>query len=315
MSAPLTGRYGRQRALPAATDSAHEVLSRLLEILAPGGADLVAFLECYFDESGSHAGSPVLCVAGYLFDKDQCRALDLKWKAVLERYQLPYFRMSACAHNRHPLPVEPFGHLAPEECIEVEKEMIRLINDHALLGLSVAINENDYFALFGRNSPGGAPYSFCCWQILAGIRSWTTRNEFEGKISYFFESGHASQPEANALMKRIFDDPALRSEYHYASHSFVDKKCVRPVQSADILAWQTATQVKRWLKQDPRMRADYEALCSKPQHEIFIGNRKTLGPVVAYHRSLQGLPVDGITGHYGRHWFWSSYDGQDHQVI
>jgi hypothetical protein len=145
-------------ALEPVSDSAHEVLTRMLEILAPGGSDFVAFLECYFDESGSHDGSPVLCVAGYLFDQDQCKALDLKWKASLERYKLPFFRMSACAHNTDTVKVYPFEHLSAAECIAVEKEMISHINEHALLGVAVAVNENDYNALLGNNSPAGTPY-------------------------------------------------------------------------------------------------------------------------------------------------------------
>jgi hypothetical protein len=193
----------------------------------------VAFLECYLDESGTHDGSPVLCVAGYLFEKGQCEILDLKWKAVLDRYRLPFFRMSACAHNQ-----KPFEHLTGEECIEVEKELIGLINEHALLGLAVAVNEADYDTWFEKPNQAGTAYTFCCWQILAGIRSWIQRNEFDGKIAYFYESGHASQSQANALMNRIFSHSALRQGYRYAGHAFVDKQNVRPIQTADILAWQ-----------------------------------------------------------------------------
>ena len=258
----------------------------MLEILAPGGSDFVAFLECYFDESGSHDGSPVLCVAGYLFDKDQCKSLDLKWKASLERYKLPFFRMSACAHNTDDVKIYPFEHLSAAECIAVEKEMIGHINEHALLGVAVAVNEHDYEVLFGDNSLAGTPYAFCCWQVLAGIQSWILRNQFrgQGKVAYFFEAGHPDQNQANALMKRIFDNKTLRQNYCYGSHSFVDKECVRPVQTADILAWHQATQVKRWLKNDARMRADFRVLTAKPRHELFIGNRTTLGGLIARQR-------------------------------
>jgi len=44
--------------------------------------------------------------------------------------------------------VVPFEHLTGEECIEVEKELIGLINEHALLGLAVAVNEADYDTWF-----------------------------------------------------------------------------------------------------------------------------------------------------------------------
>jgi Protein of unknown function (DUF3800) len=264
----------------------------------------VTFLECYFDESGSHGGSTVLSVAGYVFEKAQCQALDLEWKTVLDRYSLPYFRMSSCAHRQ-----PPFRHLSPQECIDVEKAMIRLINEYALMGFAVAINEADYNSWFEGGNPARSAYSFCCWQILAGVRNWIVKNQFRGEIAYFFEAGHASEPQANALMKRIFDDPRLKSAYCYANHSFVEKIEVRPVQTADILAWHSATQVKRWFNGKPSLRADFRALIAKPQHEWFRATRETLGPVIAYQRWVQGLPItDGITGFYGQQWFWCPFE-------
>jgi hypothetical protein len=88
-------------------------------IPAPAEGDLVELLECYFDESGSHDGSPILCVGGYVFEREHCKALDLGWKQILDQYQLPFFHMTDCAHNTWPF-----------ECIEAQKAAIRLINDH-----------------------------------------------------------------------------------------------------------------------------------------------------------------------------------------
>ena len=312
MSAPERGLASGALVPALAPDSNHEMLARLLEILAPAEGDLVAFLECYFDESGSHDGSPVLSLGGYLFEKEQCKALDLAWKQVLDQYGLPYFRMSACAHH-----TPPFDRISLQECIDAEKAMIALINKHALLGVGMAVNEDDYNYLFrGAPNPAGDAYSFCCWQILAGIQNWVAKNNFQGEIGYFFEAGHASKPQANALMHRIFSNPSLKAKYRYGAHGFVDKVKVRPVQTADMLAWHQATQIKRWLKNNHVMRKDFQALTARPQHEIFIANRKTLGPVIALHQFKNGLPVrGGITGHYGRYRFWSSYDGQDLLVV
>lgn len=299
------------RAAARVPDANHEVLARLIDILAPVDRDAMAFLECYFDESGTHAGSQALCVAGYLFEREACKALDLGWKKILDDYRLPFFHMTDCAHN-----TPPFDHLSRDECIEAEKAAIALINEHALLGLAIVVNENDYKAMFGDNSPGGSPYAYCCWQILAGIRVWIKQTNFEGEIAYFFEAGHDSEGEADALMKRIFKNPELRANYRYAAHSFVDKVKVRPVQTADILAWQWATQMKRWLKDDHRMRLDFQALAAKPRHELFIANRKTLAGPIAYHRAIQGKPVgNGVTGRFGDCWFWSSYDGDASFVV
>lgn len=229
-------------------------------------------------------------------------SLDREWGEVLDRYELPYFRMSSCAHGNY-----PFNKLSRDVRIEVETSVIELINKYAAFGVAVAVNEADYRRWFPRGNHIGSPYAYCCWQVMAGIFNWMNKRNFEGHTSYFFEAGHASQSEANALMMRIFNDPRLRQQYRYANHRFVDKEKVRPVQTADILAWQYATQVKRWIKGDNRMRADCRALMAKPQHEVFIATRKTLAETIAYANWEKGTLEPGISGFFGDQWFYCQF--------
>lgn len=270
----------------------------------------MAILEAYFDESGSHDGSPVLCVAGYLFEKDRCRLLDLAWKDALDRFGLPYFHMVDCAHG-----IEPFDKLSKDERVAVETEMIQLIRSHALFGMGVAVVESENNEIFPPSArialpsdelttplPGSA-YSYCCWTALSAIYGWIMGRNFDGEIAYFFEAGHKHDGEADAIMRRIFKAPNLRSEYRYASHSFVQKEKVRPIQTADILAWQHATDVKKILAAKVR-RKDYIALIEGQSVEMKFVRREQL----LYMRSQidalkRGAPV--ITGMYGSQHFAS----------
>jgi hypothetical protein len=287
----------------AEVDSQHEILTRLLDVLAPGERDLVAMIEAYFDESGSDDGSPALCVAGYLFRKEECQALDLKWKVVLDDFGLPYFRMSACAHGNH-----PFDKLCLNQRIEVEKLMIELVRSHMLFGAAVSVNEQEYNSWPARRLIGSA-YTYCCWQSLAGMLDWLEQNKIDGDLAYFFESGHEHQSQANAIMKRIFDNPKLRQHYRYITHAFVDKQKVRPVQTADILAWLHAKHLKDLQNGKSNPRADFVALVEGRPHRAFIANRETVGSVIAYGDLLEGREPDipGISGSYGPWRFWSPF--------
>jgi len=58
----------------------------------------MAVMEAYFDESGTHDGSPFVCVAGYLFQKGNATALDAAWRWMLEEKWvtfLPHVRLRA----------------------------------------------------------------------------------------------------------------------------------------------------------------------------------------------------------------------------
>jgi hypothetical protein len=79
--------------------------------------------------------------------------------------------------------------------------VIKLINDNALFGVAVSVNEPE-FDSYGISHIGSA-YSYCCWQVLAAIQSWIADNDFSGDVAYFFEAGNKYESEANTLMRRI----------------------------------------------------------------------------------------------------------------
>ena len=51
----------------------------------------VASMEAYFDESGTHEGSPLVCVAGYLFEKGNAIALGAAGEGCLKKRGCPSF--------------------------------------------------------------------------------------------------------------------------------------------------------------------------------------------------------------------------------
>jgi hypothetical protein len=212
----------------------------------------VALFEAYFDESGSHDGSPVLCLAGYLFDKEGCLQLDSEWKAVLDEYELPFFRISACAHG-----TGPFTDLTMQQRVDCETKLIHIVKRHMRYGVTVTVNEAEYNE-WAPQKVFGSAYTWCCYMCLVAIGGWIRRANFQGEIAYFFEAGHRNQKEANAVMDSILELDELK----YHSHSFI-KKEIRPLQAADILAWQGATQRKRMDRGLTKPREDFRALVSE----------------------------------------------------
>src|SRR5437660_1097462 len=128
MSVVLTGRFVRReersRALPG------DPLALVLSGLLPFGGYVTIQCQAFFDESGSHSGAPILCLAGYIFRKSEAIKLGHEWRKVLRRKGLPYFRMSECAHGNG-----PFANLTKPERIEVATRMIDIIKSRAVHGL------------------------------------------------------------------------------------------------------------------------------------------------------------------------------------
>jgi hypothetical protein len=241
--------------------SASAVFERLLDALLPGGGAAVPLVEAYFDESGSHDDSPVLCVAGYIMEAEEAKRFGSEWRAVLEPHGLSAFHMVDCAHGN-----EEFADIPKPTRIEIATQCIALVNRYAWAGLGASISAAEYAELMPEHPNLGGAYNFLLWNCLFGVRHWLDVTKWEHDVAYFFEAGHKHQGEANRIMDLAFRDPAARAQLHHAGHAFVDKKKSPAIQAADLFAWQLATDHKRRMR-DLGRRKDFEALLASPFHK------------------------------------------------
>lgn len=230
---------------------------RTLEILLPGDGCVVAFAEVYVDESYQD-DSPLLCVAGYVFRRQQAREFAKSWGPYLnKRWKLPHFHMTDCAHGN-----EEFAHLNRNERSDIVRRLIKDTRERAAYGFAVVIDREMFDReLSGRHGLADTAYGFALLGAMIMVRSWTKRTGFSGEISYFFEDGHASRPDAERFLKLITESAANRAKYQYRTHAFLPK-ATHWLHPADMLAWQWRLEVVRQ-HQEKRThppRADLQAL-------------------------------------------------------
>lgn len=232
----------------------------------------MALVEGFFDESyGEPEGRKILCLAGYLMTDRSARRLTREWSAVLREYGLPYFRMSACAHGN-----EPFDRLSKADRIAVETKMIGLIKRRTIKGMAVTIDIGEFERLMPRSPEviGGA-YTFLANVIIGGVVHWVRTTNYVGDMAYFFESGHASQGEAQRIMDRVFRDKPLKEATRYSAHAFLDKEKSPPTQAADLLAWQWYTDIRHRIEHGKR-RKDCAALLEHPHQVVHVSADKMI---------------------------------------
>jgi len=245
---------------------------RLVEIVLPRGGIVLALIEAYFDESIGKGRDkvtgktvPILCVAGYLLESAQAKALCDDWGAVLAPRGLPYFHMVDCAHGSG-----IYEGIPKNERSAIAARMIGNIKRRTLQGVAVAVNLKHWEALAPDSPIIGSPYSFCISVLLGGVQRWAQDTKYEGDIAYFFEAGHKSRNEANWIMEQTFDVPDLRADAHYVGHAFVDKTAAPPVQAADLLAWQFYTDTRRQIEGATVHRKDFASLIQHPHKAVYI---------------------------------------------
>jgi Protein of unknown function (DUF3800) len=210
--------------------------AQLLAIILPHGRGLLCMLQAYYDESGTHAGSPILCVAGFMFTADQCLAFEKEWAAALDASGIKVFHTVDYAHSK--------GEFASKgrrpEYDDLYKTLLGLALKHTAKGTAYLVSET----IFNRVKPPGYTerwgnaYAVCALLCIAEFGRWCHKNHPTEKIAHVFESGVANAGSAGRLMNLISQYQELRETYCHYSHTFVSKKDAIPLQVADILAYE-----------------------------------------------------------------------------
>jgi hypothetical protein len=240
-------------------------------MLRSGGWLAVLDFECAFDESGTHEGSPIVCVAGYIMEKSQARELDREWNEVLNwadlEHPLEHFHMADCA----PDPGNGvFAGISKSHRKQIVSRMIGIIKRRTIQGLAATISVSDFNEHVAGHPFYPDPYVVVSHMILSGVSRWIEAQNVEvSRVAYFFETGHKSRSDAEALMSMMFRNPIFGADYHHAGHAFIPKNGNPIVQAADLLAWQWLKDRKNAAEGRPR-RKDLESLLGHPHQTAHI---------------------------------------------
>lgn len=235
-------------------------------------------INAYFDESSEgKAYTGLLSVSGYALDMAGVDGLIPEWRAMLEKYRLPYFHMTECNACDG-----IFAHLSEDACDLCAREAIRIARLHTLHGHSFVLDQDEYREILQDRGFDVDPYTFMVWGTFIHVNRWVHENRPDEKISLFFESGYETQPKANELLRVVTQDQ-WRGKNHVISYSFVRKEDSEPAQAADLIAWNVRKGFGAWRDGKP-IRGDTMAL---------LKNRKTLTIEFTADR-LRGLRDDFV---------------------
>jgi hypothetical protein len=237
-------------------DSQNEsLLADLLRVTLPHGGYVLAFAHAYFDESGTGDDSAYLCVAGYVFTKENALAIEPEWNAMLAYYGLPYFHMAEC--NQHD---GIYAHLDEKACIAAATEAIALTKKYASQGIAISFDKKVFDAL-PPQPIWTDRYSFLCSNVMFGVLRWAEVTGFAGDVSYFYESGAKGWGDALQAMRAIRSTSEFpRDGLRFKAVTSVSKRDAIPLQCADLLVWNWHKQVGREARGIKNVRGDFKSL-------------------------------------------------------
>lgn len=200
---------------------------------------LVGMFWSFFDEAGG-ADHQFIAVCGWLAEREAWKEFEADWKAMLARFDVPYFHMKEVAQFRGPF-AKWYANRAERD--EFIKEAARLIRETVEMGVLVVVRYDAWRSLnlrYDLEKQWRSPYVLASRFCIARANAWVREQGYtERDVQYFFEDGGPDMPGLVALAKRdALQIPAFRSgrdtELEYG---------LIPLQAADFLAYEVRKAV------------------------------------------------------------------------
>lgn len=158
----------------------------------------------YIDESGTHAGSPVMTLGGRVARLGQWVHFDRKWRGLRKRYDdLPYFHA-----RKFKARSGPFQGWDDVKCNRFLDRAQRIISKHTLCGFAATLDHDEYKTFYRaverpKKVKVDSKYGLCFRLVLVDFIRMLCRSLPDDKLTIHFvlESGDPGSGDA----KEIFD--------------------------------------------------------------------------------------------------------------
>lgn len=257
--------------LPSPTDSHFEIcgIERLASSLFPGaplGRDFM-ILTAYFDESGTHDGSPCTVLAGFIGSTDDWISFEREWGKILKKYDVPYIRAKQLWHRQGPF------RFSEERAGHLWADLLYVIQEHKnIIASKTILNNQDYAMFYWSDGPQpkerlDTPYALC-FKSMLNFHPRFHRDRFtRGSMNFVMEAGHRNEGDALRIFNQIRSDKNIPWRDSLGSVSFMPKRQSAALQAADLLAYwsyQGAYESIRWHESGPSITEfEFELILSK----------------------------------------------------
>jgi hypothetical protein len=206
----------------------------------------ILVLQGEFDETGTHKGSPLICVAGYLFEGSGAVDFSGRFEALKKQpeFSIPDTTVFSAAdvmrRNRKKPPFDQWPRTTRDAFMIGWAEAIAAT---AHLGVVAVVDKPAFDRLFS-TKPGllsrvGSQYTLALMAAVNLVRVKLDEVKDERLVDYNFESrDRKADSEPHSLLVQIASQPELQQRFRYAGHTFRTKSTHLPLYAADLLAWE-----------------------------------------------------------------------------
>ena len=277
--------------------NAHVSMGELFKAFLPRDSldGSLAMLTCYFDDSGTHDQSDIVVVAGIFGTEARMDGLDQRWKQHLDRplcgKKPPLRRFHAYDCNNS---IGEFLGWSRTETNYFWHQLQTEIIDSGIAGYGIAVSRKDYNELVAGDIRGvmGDPEGMCINQCFVRAIGWVQANTFDPHLSLIFDDRPSSVRRYAGTVYDAFKR-WVQPPPDVTGYGFLNSTAVRPLQVADMIAWELYQHAKALLVDglDAPARPQLQRLVKNMDLKAQIANRDSIIKLCDFWKSkFEGRP-------------------------
>ncbi len=173
----------------------------------------------YYDESGTHANSPAVCVAGL----------------VLDEFGITIFHMTDWEKRS-----KEFKGWDDEKRIELFQRLVLVLRKTFRRGFSAPVNLSDYD---NERFKSIRPYVFRVLQCLRSVGAWAKNAGLSEPIAHRLETGAGYNRAVDFVRQYILEERKRKDFFWFGSIALASNEECNLLQTADILAYESWKEV------------------------------------------------------------------------
>jgi len=204
--------------------------------------------ENYCDDSGTDGKSPIAVAACYISSKAQWDEFVRNWNDVLRDEEFDYMHMAefvAKPDAGH----KPFCDWDNTKKNRVYEKLASIINSRVRKGFGVAVPKEAYDRIapqWYKDRFAKDHYTYAVHCCIGLIAKWRAQYNITSPVHYVFDQG-SPQAQIRAVWDVLasYKPTAEKFGLRPKGWGFQDKRIYKPLQAADILAWQMRNHMRR----------------------------------------------------------------------
>lgn len=195
----------------------------------------LALLVAYLDESGTHKGSRITAVSGFVGTKDTWAEIENSWKEALADFEVPAFHSVDCEQGEG-----DFSRMDIALRVALVNRLARLIGRQKgrLLPVWSAVFNDGWekvqrIGRFGEAHP--KPFHLCFRYVAQRLSDWSARQAGGSQIALVYAEQSEFERSVLDLYSAYRD---TRREGRFVSLTIASPRVYVPLQAADLLAYE-----------------------------------------------------------------------------